>query len=338
MGENRVLTHYGLEQLNSNPCTGLKAIIQVCKLNDKILNINDIVFKIGPRLNAAGRMSSGKKAVDLLVEKDFRRALELAARIDQENDDRKKDDKEITEEANDIVTSLQHGENMHSIVLYNENWKRGVIGIVASRLTEVFYKPAVVLTKTGNLATGSARSVSGFDVYKAIESCKDLLENFGGHTYAAGLSLRVENVEEFQRRFEEYVAGHIEPDQTEATIDIDAELDFKDITPKFFKDLKRFQPFGPDNEKPVFSTRNVYDYGTSKVVGRGHEHIKLELIDSKSGHPLNGIAFGQSEYVNYIKTKRSFDICYTIEENNFKPGEILLQIESIKPNQPDTKA
>ena len=338
MGENRVLTHYGLEQLNSNPCTGLKAIIQVCKLNDKNLNINDIVFKIGPRLNAAGRMSSGKKAVDLLVEKDFRRALELAARIDQENDDRKKDDKEITEEANDIVTSLQHGENMHSIVLYNENWKRGVIGIVASRLTEVFYKPAVVLTKTGNLATGSARSVSGFDVYKAIESCKDLLENFGGHTYAAGLSLRVENVEEFQHRFEEYVAGHIEPDQTEATIDIDAELDFKDITPKFFKDLKRFQPFGPDNEKPVFSTRNVYDYGTSKVVGRGHEHIKLELIDSKSGHPLNGIAFGQSEYVNYIKTKRSFDICYTIEENNFKPGEILLQIESIKPNQPDTKA
>ena len=305
MGENRVLTHYGLEQLNSNPSTGLKAIIQVCKLSDKNLTINDIVFKIGPRLNAAGRMSSGKKAV---------------------------------EEANEIVTNLEDGENRHAIVLYNENWKRGVIGIVASRLTEVFYKPAVVLTKTGNLATGSARSVSGFDVYKAIESCKDLLENFGGHTYAAGLSLKVENVEEFKRRFEEYVSNHIEPDQIEASIDIDADLDFKDITPKFFRDLKKFQPFGPDNSKPVFRTHNVYDYGTSKVVGRGHEHIKLELIDSKSGHPLNGIAFGQSSYVSYIKTKKSFDICYTIEENNFKQGDILLQIESIKPNSPEQKA
>lgn len=338
MGENRVLTHYGLEQLNSNPCTGLRAIIQVCKLNDKNLTINDIVFKIGPRLNAAGRMSSGKKAVDLMVERDFARAMELAERIDQENDDRKKDDKEMTEEANEIVTSLSDGENRHAIVLYNENWKRGVIGIVASRLTEVFYKPAVVLTKTGSLATGSARSVSGFDVYKAIESCKDLLENFGGHTYAAGLSLKVENVEEFKRRFEDYVTNHIEPEQIEASIDIDADLDFKDITPKFFRDLRKFQPFGPDNSKPIFRTRNVYDYGTSKVVGRGHEHIKLELIDSKSGHPLNGIAFGQSSFVGYIKTKRSFDICYTIEENNFKQNEVLLQIESIKPNQPDAKA
>lgn len=338
MGENRVLTHYGLEQLNSNPCTGLRAIIQVCKLNDKNLTINDIVFKIGPRLNAAGRMSSGKKAVDLMVERDFARAMELAERIDQENDDRKKDDKEMTEEANEIVTSLSDGENRHAIVLYNENWKRGVIGIVASRLTEVFYKPAVVLTKTGSLATGSARSVSGFDVYKAIESCKDLLENFGGHTYAAGLSLKVENVEEFKRRFEDYVTNHIEPEQIEASIDIDADLDFKDITPKFFRDLRKFQPFGPDNSKPIFRTRNVYDYGTSKVVGRGHEHIKLELIDSKSGHPLNGIAFGQSSFVGYIKTKRSFDICYTIEKNNFKQNEVLLQIESIKPNQPDAKA
>lgn len=331
MGENRVLAHYGLEQLNSNPCTGLKAIIHVCKLDDKNLSINDIIFKIGPRLNAAGRMSCGKKAVDLLVEKDYSRAIELAELINQENDERKRDDKEMTEEAGEIVSSLEAGENRHAIVLYNENWKRGVIGIVASRLTEVFYKPAVVLTRTGNVATGSARSVSGFDVYKAIESCKDLLENFGGHTYAAGLTLKIENVEEFKRRFEEYVSAHIEPGQTQATLDIDCDLDFKDITPKFFRDLKRFQPFGPDNHKPVFRTCNVYDYGTSKVVGRGHEHIKLELIDSKSGHPLNGIAFGQSEFATYIKTKRSFDICYSIEENNFKKGDVLLQIESIRP-------
>jgi single-stranded-DNA-specific exonuclease len=335
MGENRVLTYYGLQQLNSNPSIGLRAIIQVCKLGDKTLTINDIVFKIGPRLNAAGRMSSGKKAVDLLVEQDYNRALELAAKIDQENDDRKKDDKEMTEEANEIVKALeQEGQHQNAIILYNENWKRGVIGIVASRLTEIFYRPAIVLTKTGNLATGSARSVSGFDVYKAIESCKDLLENFGGHTYAAGLSLKIENVPEFKRRLEEYVASHIEPDQIEASIDIDAEIDFKDITPKFFRDLRKFQPFGPDNQKPVFCTRNVYDYGTSKVVGRGQEHIKLELIDSKSGHPLNGIAFGQSKHLNYIKTKRSFNICYYIEENNFRRGDVLLQIESIKPNLP----
>ena len=335
MGENRVLTYYGLQQLNSNPSIGLRAIIQVCKLSDKVLTINDIVFKIGPRLNAAGRMSSGKKAVDLLVEQDYSKALELAAKIDQENDDRKKDDKEMTEEANEIVKALeQEGQHQNAIILYNENWKRGVIGIVASRLTEIFYRPAIVLTKTGKLATGSARSVSGFDVYKAIESCKDLLENFGGHTYAAGLSLKIENVPEFKRRLEEYVTNHIEPDQIEAAIDIDAEIDFKDITPKFFRDLKKFQPFGPDNQKPVFCTHNVYDYGTSKVVGRGQEHIKLELIDSKSGHPINGRAFGQSKHLNYIKTKRSFNICYYIEENNFRRGDVLLQIESIKPNLP----
>jgi single-stranded-DNA-specific exonuclease len=338
MGENRILTHYGLQQLNSKPCTGLKALIQVCKLSDRTLNINDIIFKIGPRLNAAGRMSSGQKVVDLLVEKNFQRALELAEEIDQENDDRKIDDKEMTKEANDIVTGLEHGEDLYSIVLYNENWKRGVIGIVASRLTEVFYKPAVVLTKSDDMATGSARSVPGFDIYKAVESCRDLLENFGGHTYAVGLSLKVENVEEFKQRFEKYVSENIEPELTEATIYIDAEIDFKDITAKFFRDLKRFQPFGPENSKPIFCTRNVYDYGTSKVVGRDHEHIKLELIDSKSSHSMKGIAFGKSEYLTHIKTKRSFDICYTIEENNFKKGDVLLQIESIKPNLPDAKS
>ena len=335
MGENRVLTYYGLQQLNSNPSRGLRAIIQVCKLSDTVLTINDIGSKRGPRLHAAGGMSSGKKAVDLLVEQDYSKALELAAKIDQENDDRKKDDKEMTEEANEIVKALeQEGQHQNAIILYNENWKRGVIGIVASRLTEIFYRPAIVLTKTGKLATGSARSVSGFDVYKAIESCRCLVESFRGHSDAAGLYLKLEKVPEFKRRLEEYVTNHIEPDQIEAAIDIDAEIDFKDITPKFFRDLKKFQPFGPDNQKPVFCTRNVYDYGTSKVVGRGQEHIKLELIDSKSGHPLNGIAFGQSKHLNYIKTKRSFNICYYIEENNFRRGDVLLQIESIKPNLP----
>ena len=182
------------------------------------------------------------------------------------------------------------------------------------------------------MATGSARSVSGFDVYKAIEHCRDLLENFGGHTYAAGLSMKVENVPEFTRRFEEFVSHHILPEQTSAVIDINAEIDFRDITPRFCADLKKFNPFGPDNVKPIFCTHNVYDYGTSKVVGRDQEHIKLELVDNKSNNVMNGIAFGQSSHVRYIKTKRSFDICYTIEENTHKRGEVQLQIEDIKPN------
>ena len=296
MGENRILAYHGLKQLNSNPSVGLKAIIDVCGLAEKEITVSDIVFKIGPRINASGRIQNGK------------------------------------EEANQIVAGLEGLADRRSIVLYNEDWHKGVIGIVASRLTEVYYRPAVVLTRTDDMATGSARSVSGFDVYKAIEYCRDLLENFGGHTYAAGLSMKVENVPAFTQRFEEFVSRHILPEQTSAVIDINAEIDFRDITPKFCNDLKRFNPFGPDNTKPVFCTHNVYDYGTSKVVGRDQEHIKLELVDNKSNNVMNGIAFGQSSHVRHIKTKRSFDICYTIEENTHKRGEVQLQIEDIKPN------
>ena len=332
MGENRILAYHGLKQINSNPSVGLKAIIDVCGLTEKEITIGDIVFKIGPRINASGRIQNGKEAVDLLTEKDFTAALEKAGQINQYNETRKDLDKSMTEEANHIVESLEGLADRRSIVLYNESWHRGVIGIVASRLTEIYYRPAVVLTRTNNLATGSARSVSGFDVYKAIEYCRDLLENFGGHTYAAGLSMKVENVPAFTKRFEEFVAHHILPEQTSAVINIDAEIDFKDITPKFFNDLKKLNPFGPKNEKPVFCTHHVYDYGTSKVVGREQEHIKLELVDNKSSKVMNGIAFGQSSQVRYIKTKRAFDICYTIEENTHKRGEVQLQIEDIKPS------
>ena len=333
MGENRVLTHHGLKQLNSNPSVGLKAIIDVCGLSEKEITVGDIVFKIGPRINASGRIQNGKEAVELLIEKDFSAALEKANQINQYNETRKDLDKTMTEEVNQIVDHLEGLADRRSIVIYNEAWHKGVIGIVASRLTEIYYRPAVVLTRTDNLATGSARSVSGFDVYKAIEHCRDLLENFGGHTYAAGLSMKVENVEEFTRRFETYVTEHILPEQTSAVIDIDAEIDFRDITPKFHADLKKFNPFGPDNHKPIFCTHNVYDYGTSKVVGRDQEHIKLELVDNKSNNVMNGIAFGQSSQARYIKTKRSFDICYTIEENTHKRGEVQLQIEDIKPSE-----
>ena len=333
MGENRVLTYHGLKQLNSNPSVGLKAIIDICGLSEKEITVGDIVFKIGPRINASGRIQNGKEAVELLIEKDFSSALEKANLINQYNETRKDLDKTMTEEANHIVDSLEGLADRRTIVIYNEAWHKGVIGIVASRLTEIYYRPAVVLTRTDNLATGSARSVSGFDVYKAIENCRDLLENFGGHTYAAGLSMKVENVEEFTHRFETYVSEHILPEQTSAVIDINAEIDFRDITPKFHADLKKFNPFGPDNHKPVFCTHNVYDYGTSKVVGRDQEHIKLELVDNKSNNVMNGIAFGQSSQARYIKTKRSFDICYTIEENTHKRGEVQLQIEDIKPSE-----
>ena len=331
MGENRILAYHGLKQLNSNPSVGMKAIIDVCGLSEKEITVSDIVFKIGPRINASGRIQNGKEAVDLLTEKDFSAALEKAGQINQYNETRKDLDKSMTEEANNIVANLEGLSERRSIVLYNEEWHKGVIGIVASRLTEVYYRPAVVLTRTDDMATGSARSVSGFDVYKAIEHCRDLLENFGGHTYAAGLSMKVENVEAFTRRFEEYVSQHILPEQTSAVINIDAEIDFRDITSKFFNDLKKFNPFGPDNIKPIFCTHHVYYYGTSKVVGRDQEHIKLELVDNKSSNVMNGIAFGQSSHVRYIKTKRSFDICYTIEENTHKRGEVQLQIEDIKP-------
>ena len=331
MGENRVLAFHGLKQLNSNPSVGLKAIIDVCGLTEKEITVGDIVFKIGPRINASGRIQNGKEAVELLIEKDFSTALEKANQINQYNETRKDLDKAMTEEANKIVEELEDLSERHTIVIFNEAWHKGVIGIVASRLTEIYYRPAVVLTRTNDMATGSARSVSGFDVYKAIEHCRDLLENFGGHTYAAGLSMKAENVKEFTRRFEEYVSNHILPEQLSAVIDIDAEIDFRDITPKFHSDLKRFNPFGPDNHKPVFCTYKVYDYGTSKVVGREQEHIKLELVDNKSNNVMNGIAFGQSSQVRYIKTKQSFDICYTIEENTHKRGEVQLQIEDIKP-------
>ena len=333
MGENRILTYHGLKQLNSNPSVGLKAIIDVCGLSDKEITVGDIVFKIGPRINASGRIQNGKEAVELLVEKDFSAALEKANLINQYNETRKDLDKAMTEEANKIVEELEDLSERRTIVIFTEAWHKGVIGIVASRLTEIYYRPAVVLTRTNDLATGSARSVSGFDVYKAIEHCRDLLENFGGHTYAAGLSMKAENVEEFTRRFEEYVTNHILPEQTCAVINIDAEIDFRDITPKFHSDLKKFNPFGPDNHKPIFCTNNVYDYGTSKVVGREQEHIKLELVDNKSNNVMNGIAFGQSSQARYIKTKRSFNICYTIEENTHKRGEVQLQIEDIKPSE-----
>ena len=331
--ENRILAFHGLKQLNQNPSLGLKAIVDICGLNGRELSMSDIIFKIGPRINASGRMENGKKSVDLLVEREYSLALDQAKHIDEYNEQRKDVDRQMTEEANQIVARLESQKHQSSIVLYDEHWKKGVIGIVASRLTEIYFRPTVVLTRDENLATGSARSVAGFDVYAAIKSCRDLLLNFGGHTYAAGLTMKWADVKEFRKRFQAYVEEHIEPEQREAILDIDAVIDFKDITKKLHTDLKRFAPFGPGNPKPLFCTLDVYDFGTSKVVGHEQEHIKLELVDSKSNNVMNGIAFGQSASARYIKSKRSFDIAYTIEDNVFKRGAVQLQIEDIRPTE-----
>ncbi len=331
--ENRILAFHGLKQLNQNPSTGLKAIIEICGLTNRELTMTEIMFKIGPRINASGRMQNGREAVELLVERDLQKALTDATRINELNEQRKDVDKQMTEEANEIVARLESQQHMQSIVLYDEGWKKGVVGIVASRLTELYFRPTVVLTIIDGIASGSARSVAGFDIYDAVKSCRDLLENFGGHTYAVGLTLRQENIPEFRRRFQEYVNNHILPEQTQQTMDIDMELNFQDISKRLLNELKRLAPHGPGNAKPLFLTRRVYDYGTSKVVGRHQEHIKLELVDSKSAVVMNGIAFGQSAAARYIKSKGSFDIVYTIEENTYKRGEIQLQIEDIRPTE-----
>ena len=333
VGENRILAYHGLKQLNQNPSIGLKAIIEICGLTGREITMSDIIFRIGPRINASGRVQNGTETVDLLVEKDMQKALAEAIHINEYNDQRRDIDKQMTEEANQIVARLESQEHQSAIVLYGEGWKEGVVGIVASRMTDMYFRPTVVLSCNNGIASGSARSVAGYDVYDAIKSCRDLLENFGGHTYAVGLTLRVENIPEFRRRFQQYVSEHIHIKQTEAALNIEAEIDFKDITKQLHNDLKRFAPYGPENPKPVFCTRHVYDYGTSKVVGKQQEHIKLELVDSQSSNVMNGIAFGQSQAARYIKSKRSFDIAYTIEENIYKRGEVQLQIEDIKPSE-----
>ena len=331
--ENRIMAYHGLRRLNSNPNMGLRAIIRICNLAGREITISDVIFKIGPRINASGRMQSGREAVDLLVTRDVTEAYARARAIDQYNRDRKELDKRITDEANAILAAHRKElADKKSIVIFNKDWHQGIIGIVASRITELYYKPAVVLTLTNGLATGSSRSVQGFDIYKAVDSTRDLLENFGGHPYAVGLSMKEENIPEFTRRFEEFVAANITDAQLSPQYDIDAYLTFSEITPEFVSTLRRFNPFGPGNQKPVFCTRNVMDFGTSKLVGRALEHIKLELVDDTSGKVFNGIAFNKAHLFGAIHGGRRFNICYTIEDNKHHgaSGSIQLQVKEIQ--------
>ena len=319
-GENRILAHFGLKQLNSKPREGLLAMIHLSGLEPTHITIDDIVFKIGPRINAAGRMESGRMAVELLTARDVETAIRVGSEINEHNNERKNIDRRITQEALDMVRSGDCLSSGNATIVYNPQWHKGVVGIVASRLVEAFYKPTIVFTKSqGGLVTGSARSVHGFDLYDAIESCSDLLENFGGHLYAAGLTLKEENLDVFCKRIEKHISEAIIPEMQTPVVDVDARLNFSQITPKFLRILKQFQPFGPGNNSPVFLTENVYDNGNGRTVGAAGGHLKLELIpESHPYHHISAIGFNMAHFFDHIKAGNPIDVCYSIVENYYR--------------------
>ncbi|MDB4709570.1 single-stranded-DNA-specific exonuclease RecJ [Flavobacteriaceae bacterium] len=319
-GENRILTYYGLEVINSNPRNGIKAIIH--QINKKKLTITDVVFIIAPRINAAGRIKHGNYAVELLTEMNYEAALDFAASIEKFNLDRKELDKKITYEALQQIESANEKEKF-STVVYSENWHKGVIGIVASRLIESFYRPTLVFTKSGNKLAASARSVKGFDVYEALNECSEFIEQFGGHKYAAGLTLDPKNYSAFKNKFEEVVKVSIDKKLLIPEITIDLELELSEITPKFFRILQQMGPFGPQNMKPVFKTTSVRDNGYGKTVGSDKSHLKLNIIDGADKKTYNAIGFGLGNKIKSIKG--DFDIAYSLDENEWK-GNTSIQL------------
>lgn len=358
--ENRILAYYGLKQLNTNPRVGLRAVMKKsgitpppqrnkddrqfdvpttpCEVTQpadepefRPVKIGDIVFKIGPRINAAGRMDLGRYSVDLLVERNEAKAEEMACKIETDNTDRKTHDQNITNEALAVIDSCDELKNRRSTVLYNPEWHKGVIGIVASRLIDFYYRPTVICTKSNGLITGSARSIPDFNLYEAIEKCQSLLESFGGHTYAAGLTLKEENLEAFVEKFESVVDSMITDDIMVPRIDVDEALTLSDITPKFFKCLEMFEPFGPGNMAPVFVCRGLTDSGQSQLVGQMREHLKLTVVDESVNRPMSAIAFKQSEHFDAIHRGEKFDICFSLEMNTFRGKETLqLKVQDIK--------
>jgi single-stranded-DNA-specific exonuclease len=326
IGENRVMAYYGLKKLNTNPGIGLQTIINLAGIGGTEITISDIVFKIGPRLNASGRIEHGKKSVQILVSDDNEKSDLIGEEIDSFNEIRKTLDRDITQEALDMIERNDELKYMNSTVLYNRDWHKGVVGIVASRVTEQYYRPSIILTESNGLATGSARSVRDFDLYEAIGKCSDLLESYGGHMYAAGLTLKIENIPAFRQRFEEIVTSQITNLQQTQTIEIDAKITLSEINPRFYRILKQFAPFGPHNMSPVFVTEDVYDAGTSRLVGKNQEHLKLDLVepDVNSGI-FAGIAFNQKHAFELITSGSPFDICYSIAENDYR-GKVNLQL------------
>ena len=332
VGENRVLAHFGLKRLNEEPRIGLQAMINLANLEQGHVTIDDIVFKIGPRINAAGRMESGRLAVELLTAETEEAAVTIGSQINDNNNERKSIDREITKAALDMVQDGTCCSSENAVIVYGPEWNKGVVGIVASRLVEAYYKPAFVLTKSNGFVTGSARSVRGFDLYEAISSCADLLENYGGHIYAAGLTLREENLPEFVRRIDKYVGEHISDEMATPIVDVDSEINFSQITPKFFRILKQFQPFGPGNSAPVFLTKNVYDDGNGRKVGPGGQHLKLELIqESQPYHQISAIAFNMASLFEHIRNGNPIDICYSVVENYYRGNStIQLRIKDMR--------
>ncbi len=332
IGENRILAHFGLKQINESPRMGLLSMIRLSGLDPSHISIDDIVFKIGPRINAAGRMESGRMAVELLTATDEETASRIGCEINEHNNERKDIDRRITHEALEMVKSGNCLSACNATIVYNPDWHKGVVGIVASRLVEAFYRPTIVLTKSNGLVTGSARSVQGFDLYDAIESCADLLDNFGGHLYAAGLTMKEERLPEFCERIEKFIGNKITTDMTVPVITVDAKLDFEQITPKFFRILKQFQPFGPGNNAPVFMTENVYDNGNGRKVGADAGHLKLELIqESQPYHHISAIAFNKAGHFDHIKAGNPVDICYSIVENYYRGiVNVQLRIKDIR--------
>jgi len=322
IGENRILAYFGLKQLNSQPRMGLQSLIKVAGIEGKELDITDVVFKIGPRINAAGRIESGSNAVQLLISTEEQEAKRFGDVINEFNTTRKNYDHNITQEALEIIQNDKEQLKKRTTVLFQPHWHKGVIGIVASRLIETYYRPTIILTESHGKATGSARSVNGFNLYNAIDACSDLLDSFGGHKYAAGLTLKIENIPEFKRRFEQIVAETIHDDMLLPQIDVDTKLDFEEINTRFYRILKQFAPFGPENMSPVFVSEGVVDCG-SRLVGSTGEHLRVEC--KQKNMQFTGIAFSMANKLELLRNNPKIDICYAITENEFK-GKTSLQL------------
>lgn len=332
VGENRILAYYGIKQLNTHPSLGLKGIIKTSGLDGKPIDMDSIVFKIGPRINASGRMMNGREAVDLLLASDKDSARKQSAHINEYNLERRKLDRVTTEEALLQLKEDAELENRKILVLYSPEWHKGVIGIVASRITERYYRPTIVLTRSGDHISGSARSLGGFDVYKAIEYCKDFLVNFGGHTYAAGLTIKPDFLNDFIERIRSYAETAMEPEVLVPQIAIDAEISLHDITPRLMREIKSMAPFGSGNEKPVFVSRHAVNAGRTRAVGAHDEHLRLDITNQENTiKPINGIAFQLAKKnLHYIQQKKPFSLVYTIEENNYHSNSFMqLQVKDI---------
>ena len=329
-GENRILAFYGLKEINNNPAPGIAALIEVAGIDPKHVTITDSGFKLGPRINACGRLYSGRDAVELLITDDVEFAKQRAQDINSYNAERQTYDRTTAEEALAMLAQDPDNEKKHTTVVYSPNWHKGVVGIAASRLTETYYRPTIVLTAGDDgTISGSARSVAGFDVYSAIDSCRDLLTNYGGHQFAAGLSMLESSLPEFKRRFEEYVAAHITEEQQHPVKEVEAEISFEDITDQFFKVLRCLEPFGPGNERPIFVTRNVINNRYTKRVGKTGEHLKLDVTDRTAA--ITGIAFGKGDLALHLQNGNAVDVCYELEENIYNGvRSIQMMVEDIK--------